>query len=86
MESLIYNSIKERNKNDNVHRPYHYSSNGLTPIEAFEKGLMSKEETIGFLKGNVIKYVIRFDNKNGLEDLEKAGEYIKLLKEFLYKQ
>ena len=28
------------------------------------------------MQGNVIKYVFRYKNKNGLEDLEKAKEYI----------
>lgn len=30
----------------------------------------------GFLDGNVIKYVSRFRDKNGLEDLEKAKHYL----------
>ena len=31
---------------------------------------------LDFMQGNVIKYVFRYKNKNGLEDLEKAREYI----------
>lgn len=31
---------------------------------------------IGFLAGNVIKYVTRFDKKNGVEDLKKARHYL----------
>ena len=31
---------------------------------------------LDFMQGNVIKYVFRYKNKNGLEDLEKAKEYI----------
>lgn len=31
---------------------------------------------IGFLAGNVIKYVARFDKKNGVEDLKKARHYL----------
>ena len=29
-----------------------------------------------FMQGNVIKYVTRYKEKNGIEDLEKAKEYI----------
>jgi hypothetical protein len=31
---------------------------------------------LGYLEGNVIKYVTRYKEKNGLEDLEKARHYI----------
>jgi hypothetical protein len=34
---------------------------------------------IGFLEGNVIKYVTRWRQKNGLEDLRKAQEYLRRL-------
>lgn len=70
------------NTNNNVVRPYHYSKNGFTPVEACMKGLISKEELIGAFKFNVIKYIVRFDSKNGVEDLDKALEYIRLLKDF----
>lgn len=33
----------------------------------------------GFLKGNALKYLMREEYKNGVEDLEKAIWYIKLL-------
>ena len=36
---------------------------------------MSPEEFQGYCKGNVIKYVWRFREKNGLEDLKKAQVY-----------
>lgn len=35
-----------------------------------------------FMQGNVIKYVTRYKAKNGIEDLEKAKEYIDRLIEF----
>jgi hypothetical protein len=41
---------------------------------------MSREEFIGFLRGNVIKYVAR--EKNPVEDLKKARHYLdKLIEE-----
>lgn len=65
--------------NRNVHKPKHYMKNGMTPIYAFTNGLLSNEQTIGFLKGNVIKYLIRYQEKNGIEDLYKAREYLVIL-------
>lgn len=34
---------------------------------------------LGFCEGNVIKYITRYKNKNGLEDLKKAKHYIEIL-------
>ena len=31
---------------------------------------------LDYLQGNVIKYVTRYKNKNGVEDLEKAAHYL----------
>ena len=44
--------------------------------------LISKEEYKGFLKGNIIKYVVRCDYKgNPVDDLTKATNYLTLLRE-----
>lgn len=34
------------------------------------------EFDLDFFQGNVLKYIIRYRGKNGLEDLQKAKEYI----------
>lgn len=34
---------------------------------------------LGFCEGNILKYLIRFKYKNGLEDLKKAEKYLQLL-------
>lgn len=41
--------------------------------------MLSDDAYKGFLVGNVIKYVSRYDMKNGIEDLEKAKKYIDML-------
>jgi hypothetical protein len=43
---------------------------------------MTLEAFKGFLKGNVIKYVARSDNKGGLDDLKKARHYLEKLIEY----
>lgn len=64
--------------------PKYYSSNGLSPLEAFRKGLISEEELIGFCKGNIIKYTVRCGKKeNSLKDIDKAIDYLNFLKDFL---
>lgn len=39
---------------------------------------------IGFLEGNVIKYICRHQNKNGAEDIKKAIHYCELLLQLKY--
>ena len=46
--------------------PSYYSRFAIQPIEFIVKN------GLDFLQGNVIKYVCRFDQKNGIEDLKKA--------------
>lgn len=53
----------------------HYVSNGIEPIELMRKNF-SPEEFQGFLQGNVLKYMLRYKKKNGLEDLKKAQVYL----------
>lgn len=58
----------------------HYNST-IQPLE-FMQANMSKDEFIGFLKGNVIKYVSRAGKKAGCDikdDLKKAKKYLSWL-------
>jgi len=64
-----------------VARQAHYMSCGVQPIR-FLHSTMSPEAFKGFLKGNIIKYVIREDKKNKIEDLQKAAVYMNWLIEF----
>ena len=64
--------------------PVYYNSNGLSPNQAFEQGLISNEEFIGFIKGNVIKYVVRCGKKGDpIDDINKAISYLQLLKKIM---
>ncbi len=58
----------------------HYQKT-IQPWDAM-KAWMTPEQFKGFLRGNVIKYIARCDDKNGLEDLQKARHYLdKLIEE-----
>lgn len=60
---------------DNVNNPKHYKSKGTVLVLEIEPITILKD--LPFCKGNAIKYVLRYKNKNGLEDLKKAEYYIK---------
>lgn len=51
----------------------HYKNKGIQPIEY----IMSNG--LDFCEGNVVKYVSRWRDKNGLDDLLKARHYIDFL-------
>ncbi|MGL5396572.1 MAG: DUF3310 domain-containing protein [Shewanella sp.] len=67
---------------DPVNSPSHYASGGIECIEAI-KASMSHEAFLGYLKGNVQKYMWRYEKKvNPAEDLKKAKWYLsKLIEE-----
>jgi hypothetical protein len=39
---------------------------------------------LGWLEGNVVKYVSRHEDKNGLEDINKAIDYLEDIKRMKY--
>jgi hypothetical protein len=51
----------------------HYKNYKIQPVEFIIKN------NIGFVEGNIIKYILRFKEKGGVQDLEKAKHYIELL-------
>lgn len=70
--------------NDAVNHPRHYTSGDIETIDVIDNicGSMELSAYEGYLLGNIIKYLSRFKNKNGAEDLEKASWYLtKLIKE-----
>ena len=53
----------------------HYKTMKIQPITFI------MENNLSFAVGNIIKYVCRYDKKNGLEDIQKARQYLNFLEE-----
>ena len=53
----------------------HYKKLGIQPVE------LIRDINANFFQGNVIKYITRYKDKNGIKDLEKAKHYLELMKE-----
>ncbi len=51
----------------------HYKDMAIQPLQ------YTMANKLGFCEGNIIKYVSRYKNKNGVEDLKKARHYLDLL-------
>jgi hypothetical protein len=58
----------------------HYKDMAIQPWELMES-VLTHEEFVGFLKGNVIKYAMRAGRKDGSDDLGKARHYMMKLAE-----
>jgi hypothetical protein len=58
----------------------HYKNKSIQPIDYIMGNNLS------FCEGNIIKYVTRYKDKNGVEDLMKAKQYIEFLIEELNKE
>ena len=68
---------KEAHKttSDLIENQKHYTNNGIQPIQIM-KANMTKEKYRGFLEGNILKYPLRYEDKDGLKDLKKTLTYL----------
>lgn len=60
---------------DDVNHPDHYTQGGIECIDAI-RASMTPDEYAGYLKGNIQKYLWRYEHKGGVQDLEKAMWYL----------
>lgn len=61
----------------------HYKEMGVQPWDVME-AVLSRDEFIGFLKGNIIKYSMRAGKKDS-DDAGKARHYMMKLREVISK-
>ena len=71
--------IAREDEEDMVGAPKHYNTGNIECIDAIEES-MSSVAFKGYLKGNCMKYLWRYDYKGKqVEDLQKAGWYLNKL-------
>ena len=69
-------------ENDMVNHPSHYIQGGIECIDALKAATVSKTGIEAVCTANAIKYLWRYEEKNGVEDVKKARWYIdRLIKE-----
>ena len=77
----VYKNMDE-NVPDMVNHPQHYTQGGIECIDALKAATVGKRGIEAVCVANVIKYLWRYEEKNGIEDVRKAKWYIEhLLKE-----
>ena len=53
----------------------HYKNQNIQPIEYI------LENELPFIEGNIVKYITRWREKGGIEDLKKVKHYVEILME-----
>ena len=75
-----FNSCRARHGFDMVNHPSHYKAkNGMEVIDVIEAFTANLKGYEAIYTGKVIKYICRWKEKNGLEDLRKAQWYLNRL-------
>lgn len=64
---------------DMVTLPAHYARYVIEPIRFIS------ENKLDFFQGNIVKYIVRHDAKNGIEDIDKVIRYAQMYRKFLQK-
>ncbi len=64
-----YNKKNMGNSKERVFHPNHYNKG----IEMWD---YAHSHNLDFFEGNIVKYVTRWKDKNGIEDLKKAKQYL----------
>lgn len=78
--------VEEAKKHDAVNHPKHYTQGKIECIEALESATINKRGIEAVCTANIIKYLWRYESKNGIEDVKKAQWYLQKLISELEKQ
>ncbi|EGM8709796.1 DUF3310 domain-containing protein [Listeria monocytogenes] len=72
--------IKFKDASDNVNNPAHYTAGGIETLDYIKAKV---KDYPSYVAGNILKYVSRYEHKNGIEDLKKAQFYLNDLIEWM---
>ena len=74
-DSKLENAKTTKTQSDPVNSPTHYQTGLIETIDSI-KNILGHDKFQAYCTGNVIKYLSRYREKNGLEDLKKAETYV----------
>lgn len=81
MKALSAGGVSVKNENtDNVNNPSHYTAGGIETLDYIKAKI---KDYPSYAAGNILKYVSRYEHKNGIEDLKKAQFYLNDLIEWM---
>lgn len=74
MKAFASNGVSMKNENnDKVNNPAHYTAGGIETLDYIKAKV---KDYPSYAAGNILKYVSRYEHKNGIEDLKKAQFYL----------
>lgn len=74
MKAFSSNGVSMKKQNtDNVNNPSHYTAGGIETLDYIKAKV---KDYPSYAAGNILKYVSRYEHKNGIEDLKKAQFYL----------
>ena len=76
---LVTSVNDDRLVHNMVNHPSHYTQGGIECIDAIKAATVGKTGIEAVCVANVIKYLWRYEEKNGLEDVKKARWYLERL-------
>lgn len=81
MKAFASNGVSMKKQNtDNVNNPSHYTAGGIETLDYIKAKV---KDYPSYAVGNILKYVSRYEYKNGIEDLKKAQFYLNDLIEWM---
>jgi hypothetical protein len=76
----LYDGLNGTSADDLQVSGSHYKDMPIQPWHVME-AVLTHDEFVGFLKGNIIKYSLRAGRKDGSDDAGKAQHYMQKLRE-----
>ncbi len=73
------NALTSETASDPVNHPSHYADGKIECIDAIDTVTASMPGELGYYTGTILKYVWRWNKKNGVQDLKKARWYLNRL-------
>lgn len=81
MKAFSSNGVSMKNENnDKINNPAHYTAGGIETLDYIKAKV---KDYPSYAAGNILKYVSRYEHKNGIEDLKKAQFYLNDLIEWM---
>ncbi|HHH7478353.1 TPA: DUF3310 domain-containing protein [Listeria monocytogenes] len=81
MKAFASNGVSMKKQNtDNVNNSSHYTAGGIETLDYIKAKV---KDYPSYVAGNILKYVSRYEHKNGIEDLKKAQFYLNDLIEWM---
>nr|WP_260443276.1 DUF3310 domain-containing protein [Listeria innocua] len=74
LDEVVYSKLSKTLTNDDcINSPSHYTAGGIETLDYIKAKV---KDYPSYAAGNILKYVSRYEHKNGIEDLKKAQFYL----------